>query len=183
MLDLDPQLTAAFAVGSCVAVLLLLAVVLVLARRVRVLSRHHARAIAAERTEDVLDVLARHEDLLARLQNGVLDLDARTGELRSMAAETTSRIGIVRYDAFADMGGALSFSAALLDEHGDGIVISAINGRTETRCYAKAVRGGLPSAGHDLSFEEEAAIGRAIDGERDVVISPEPGRRGRRRAR
>ncbi len=65
-------------------------------------------------------------------------------------------VAVVRYDAFADMGGRLSFSAALLDDQGDGLVLSSINGRSETRTYAKALVG-LQSE-HTLSPEEHEAI-------------------------
>ena len=63
---------------------------------------------------------------------------------------------VVRYDAFGDMGGRLSFSAALLDDRGNGLVISSINGRSETRTYAKALVD-LRSE-HTLSPEEQQAI-------------------------
>jgi len=63
---------------------------------------------------------------------------------------------VVRYDAFGDMGGRLSFSAALYDDRGNGLVISSINGRSETRTYAKALVD-LRSE-HTLSPEEQEAI-------------------------
>ena len=66
---------------------------------------------------------------------------------------------MVRYDAFGDMGGRLSFSAALYDDDGDGLVISSINGRSETRTYAKPLID-LRSE-HRLSPEEEQAISAA----------------------
>lgn len=66
---------------------------------------------------------------------------------------------VVRYDAFGDMGGRLSFSAALLDDRGNGLVLSSINGRSETRTYAKALVN-LRSE-HTLSPEEEQAIREA----------------------
>ena len=49
------------------------------------------------------------------------------------AAGALSRVAVVRYDAFGDLAGALSFSAALLDDAGNGLVLSSINGRSETR--------------------------------------------------
>jgi hypothetical protein len=61
------------------------------------------------------------------------------------------------------MGGRLSFSAALLDDHGDGIVMTSINGRTETRTYAKPI-SRLQSE-HNLSNEERAAIDMAAAGD------------------
>jgi hypothetical protein len=65
-------------------------------------------------------------------------------------------LAIVRYDALQEMSGQLSFSLALLNSEGDGIVLSSINGRAETRTYAKSVVGGQGT--QELSPEEEEAI-------------------------
>lgn len=65
-------------------------------------------------------------------------------------------VGVVRYDAFGDMGGRLSFSAAVFDAQGDGFVLTSINGRSETRTYAKGL-AGLQSE-QTLSPEEQQAI-------------------------
>jgi hypothetical protein len=65
-------------------------------------------------------------------------------------------VGVVRYDAFGDMGGRLSFSAAVFDAQGDGFVLTSINGRSETRTYAKGL-AGLKSE-QSLSPEEQQAI-------------------------
>src|SRR6201989_1475565 len=51
-------------------------------------------------------------------------------------------LAIVRYDALQEMSGQLSFSLALLNAMGDGVVLSSINGRAETRTYAKPVVAG-----------------------------------------
>jgi hypothetical protein len=65
-------------------------------------------------------------------------------------------IAIVRYDALQEMSGQLSFSLALLNALGDGVVLSSINGRAETRTYAKPVLGGKGS--QQLSPEEARAV-------------------------
>jgi hypothetical protein len=65
-------------------------------------------------------------------------------------------LAIVRYDALNEMSGHLSFSVALLNAAGDGVVISSINGRSETRTYAKVVLGG--NGTQELSPEEEQAV-------------------------
>ena len=75
-------------------------------------------------------------------------------------------MGVVRFDAFEDMGGRLSFSAALLDASGDGVVITSINGRQDTRCYAKQVKAGRSA--HNLSDEERQAIKDALWGHQDA---------------
>lgn len=71
-------------------------------------------------------------------------------------------IGIVRYDALREMSGQMSFSLALLNSTGDGVVVSSINGRAETRTYAKTVRAG--QGVQQLSPEENAAIRSARTG-------------------
>ena len=92
-----------------------------------------------------------------------------TGEKRlaERMQGTVQHVGVVRFDAFEDMGGRLSFSAALLDDKGDGVVITSINGRQDTRCYAKQVRNGTSI--HNLSEEEEQAIRESLSGARQTV--------------
>jgi hypothetical protein len=65
-------------------------------------------------------------------------------------------MAVVRYDALNEMSGQLSFSMALLNALGDGIVLSSINGRRETRTYAKVIQAG--KGAQELSPEEDQAI-------------------------
>ena len=68
-------------------------------------------------------------------------------------------VAVVRYDAFTDTGGQLSWSMALLDDSGSGVVVTAIQGRNESRTYAKNVTSWTSES--QLSPEEEDAIGHA----------------------
>jgi len=81
-------------------------------------------------------------------------------------------VAIVRYDALQEMSGQLSFSLALLNALGDGIVLSSINGRAETRTYAKPVRAGKGM--QELSPEEAQAVhsARLGTGLAEVVAAP-----------
>jgi hypothetical protein len=87
-------------------------------------------------------------------------------------------IAIVRYDALNEMSGQLSFSLALLDAAGDGVVLSSINGRAETRTYAKPVLAGKGS--QELSPEETQAVesARLGTGLSQLAVVP-PARAGR----
>lgn len=177
MLELDPEVTTWLAITACAVALLLGVAVLVLASKLRRLGRVQRRAFGGAEGEDVLGALGRHNDALGRLGDEVRHVDARLAELRDRVAGSVSKVGMVRYDAFEDMGGALSFSAALLDEHGTGLVISAINGRTETRCYAKPV--DRERSEHNLSAEEAAAITTAVE-DGGIGSAPVAARRRRR---
>ena len=78
-------------------------------------------------------------------------------------------VAIVRYDALNEMSGQLSFSLALLNAVGDGLVLSSINGRAETRTYAKPVLGGKGT--QPLSPEEAQAVQSARSGTGFVVAA------------
>lgn len=135
---------------------------------------------AGGRRGDVLSLLERHINEVTELRSDVHALRDYTAQLRELDRVAVSRTGMVRYDAFDDMGGHLSFSAALLDEGADGLVVSAINGRTDTRVYAKPIERG--ESRHNLSDEERAAIDRAVRGhQRDGDGARDRGRRPRRK--
>lgn len=93
------------------------------------------------------------------LQADVDALRAEVAQARADVASALRHVAVVRYDAFADVGGRLSFSAALLDDAGDGLVLTSISGRSETRTYAKGVTAG--GSEHPLSPEELDALARA----------------------
>ncbi len=155
-------LAVAAAVLAVVAVALA-AVALAGQRRVRAAYRAFSGGAAPGVGPDVLTLLRRHVDEVAGLRDDVREQRRYAEHVRTLLGTCVSRVATVRYDAFDDMGGRMSFSSALLDEHGDGLVVSAINGRTETRTYAKPVRGG--ASRHHLSEEEAEAIGLAMAGE------------------
>jgi hypothetical protein len=81
-------------------------------------------------------------------------------------------LGIVRYDALREMSGQLSFSVALLNAMGDGVVLSSINGRAEARTYAKAVVAGQGKP--ELSPEEAQAVQSARLGTGLSKVIPGP---------
>lgn len=104
--------------------------------------------------------LKQHTEAIASLRAMVEQLAGEDHRLAERLGGAVQRIGLVRYDAFEDMGGRLSFSAALLNASGDGMVITSINGRADTRCYAKPVASA--ASVHNLSDEEAEAIRLAM---------------------
>jgi hypothetical protein len=97
------------------------------------------------------------------LPEDALGLRHEVAALRAEAASTLKNLAVVRYDAFAtgldQSGGQLSWSLALLDDHGDGAVITSIHGRTEARTYAKTIEKW--TCQQQLSPEEFDAVARA----------------------
>jgi Protein of unknown function (DUF4446) len=105
-------------------------------------------------------VQAGRQQIQTALYQSSTRLDDYRGELDSALAYAVRNIALVRYDAFDEMAGRMSFSLALLDDNGDGLAMTSIAGRDDTRVYAKGIRGG--SSDHDLSPEESQAITAAI---------------------
>lgn len=79
--------------------------------------------------------------------------------LKAEAAGAMRHVAVVRYDAFGDVGGHLSWSVALLDNAGHGVVLTSIHGRSEARTYAKSIAGWTSE--QQLSPEEEEAVAHA----------------------
>lgn len=128
--------------------------------------RRRSGAPLEKRLDSTLDAQAKS---IVRLEAAVRQLALGERQLGELAEESIRHVGLVRFDAFEDMGGQLSFAAAFLDGRGNGVVISSINGRQDTRCYAKDVRNG---SSHNLSDEERRAIREALaarDGDADRV--------------
>ena len=100
--------------------------------------------------------LVNTEGTLGAEQATLKRVAQQVSELEALARTDLSRVGFVRYDAFEDTGSELSYALALLNRSGDGVVISSIYSRTDTRTYGKAVRAFKPSV--NASDEELRAI-------------------------
>jgi uncharacterized protein YlxW (UPF0749 family) len=92
----------------------------------------------------------------AELPTDVQGLRAEVHALRTEVSDALRHLAVVRYDAFGDMGGHLSWSLALLDDSGNGVVLTSIHGRSDARTYAKNVSDW--TCDQQLSPEEEEAI-------------------------
>lgn len=117
--------------------------------------------------ETLRGILQGQGEQMQRLERAIRALHATDKKQQTEIEGSVRNVALLRYDAFEDVGGRLSFSCALLDEHGDGVVLTSINGRQETRVYAKQVTQGTSS--HNLSLEEEEAIRRAMGGRHATV--------------
>jgi hypothetical protein len=105
-------------------------------------------------------------DSIARLRTSHSQFAKRTeerlAELERVARREVHRVGFVRYNSFSDVGSDLSFTLALLNNEGDGVVLTSIYSREETRTFGKAVRKFVPQQG--ASKEEQSAISIARNG-------------------
>lgn len=71
-----------------------------------------------------------------------------------------TRVGVVRFRAFDDMGSDLSYAVALLDSHNNGVILTSIFGREDSRSYVKPVENGTST--YALMAEEQQALDEAM---------------------
>lgn len=88
------------------------------------------------------------------------DVLSRIKKLEEEQELSLRDVSTIRFDAFDDIGGKQSFSSAFLNSQGEGVVITGINGRNESRTYAKPIENG--SSFFKLSAEETEAIEKAM---------------------
>lgn len=101
----------------------------------------------------------RRSEPVEALPEDVHGLRQEVAALRSESQHALTHVATVRYDAFGDMGGHLSWSLALLDSSGSGVLVTSIHGRSDSRTYAKNI--DTWSCDQPLSPEEEEAIEQA----------------------
>ena len=162
-MDLDQNVSDALALAGCVVAVLALLLAVAAWTRLRAMRRDYAVLQGADgETGSFVEAVARKTAEVDRLRGRIDQVSARLDRTSADVADAIRHVAVVRFDAFGDMGGRMSFAVALLDDAGDGLVVTSINGRAETRTYAKGVKAG--ASDQTLSPEEEQAIGFALHG-------------------
>lgn len=109
---------------------------------------------------NLYEVMISHIERVDEVERHVSELSTEQDRQHNQLVRAVQRVGLVKYDAFDDMGGQLSFALALLDDTGDGVLVTTICGRQETHTYAKDIRAGKAMVA--LSLEEQQAIKKAF---------------------
>jgi hypothetical protein len=160
--SLDPSVRDVLVVVTAAVALLALVLGVVAVLALRRIRRDLTLLAADGDAPSFVEAVARKTEEVRGLRTEVDDLAALLARTRTELADALRHVSVVRYDAFGDMGGRLSFSAAMLDDGGDGLVLTAIHGRSETRSYIKGVKNGSSEA--SLSPEEQQAVTFALRG-------------------
>lgn len=114
-------------------------------------------------------LLLEHMKSKATLQTSHDELGRRVSDLEREALRHVGNVGIIRYNAFEEVGGDQSFVLAMVNEHGDGFIVNSITGRAQAKVYAKVVRKGVCEQA--LSPEEDQALKNARS-RKQVSVEP-----------
>ncbi len=140
--------------------LVLAGVVVWLVLRLRGINKRWSELMKGSSGQNIESLLQHHMDVTGAINGRLESADKRLDAIETKLESAKRFVGVVRFDAFEDVGGAQSFSLAVYDDKGDGAILTSMVGRTDCRVYAKEIRKGR--ADRELSAEEQAAIEAAL---------------------
>ena len=157
---LDEPTLSLLVVALVAAVVLLGVWVAWLQRSEAVLRRRLRRVLPEGESGGIDEILDRQLKSVESLSGRVDALNKLHHELEHLSQRTIQKVAVIRYNPFSDTGGDQSFAIALLDSLGNGVVVSSLHSRTDTRVFAKPVQSGRSK--FQLSDEEQDAIRKAL---------------------
>lgn len=119
-----------------------------------------ARLTKGVSEKDLKAVLGETMASIKKSENEVNELKERLEELKTDSLKHVQKVGLIRYNPFADTGGNQSFVLALLDGADNGFVITSLHSREATRVFAKPVVAGKETD-FEFSKEETLAVAEA----------------------
>jgi Protein of unknown function (DUF4446) len=123
--------------------------------------RRAQEALLAGRNVDLVEFAVGMQARMERVEQVASDAIQTLAAAQRRLDACYQRRALVRYDALRDAGGHQSVSIAILDAHGSGAVVSAIQGRDQARIYVKDVVARKPGS-VELTPEEQQAVDRAM---------------------
>jgi enoyl-CoA hydratase/carnithine racemase len=145
-------------VALVLALLALGGVVLLLARQQRLLGQYQ-HLMTGTSGGNLEAMLNDHIAKVRETETRVDAVDRLARRLEKAAYFSLQHMGMVRFNPFQDTGGDQSFAVALVDGHGNGMVLSSLHGRDATRVYAKPLQKWEST--YSLTDEEKQAIALA----------------------
>lgn len=148
-------------IGAFTIIFILIIIVIVLFINMGRISKRYKKFMEGKNAKSLeKDIMGLYED--NKLIKASMDKNRKDIEnLYTKFESSFQKIGIVKYDAFRQMGGQLSFSLALLDENDNGFVFNSVHSAEGCYLYTKEIKNGLSEI--SLGDEEKEALDIAMD--------------------
>lgn len=147
-------------IGIIAFVLILLILIIVQAIKLKKLTNKYKKFMLGKNAKNLeTDIVGLYEDnkfIKASLEKNKKDINT----LYKRFENTFQKIGIIKYDAFSQMGGQLSFCLALLDENNNGFILNSVHSAEGCYSYTKEVKNG--ECNISLGDEERKALDMAM---------------------
>lgn len=141
---------------------ILTAIVLLVVYKLNRIEEHYSNFIEKfDGDENIEDTLKNFIKMVNNVNEENKIMQANSKNIEKQLNSCFQNVGIIKYDAFDDIGSELSFAIALLDNEENGFIINSIYGRSSSNVYAKKIENGTSK--QTLSEEEIIALNRARD--------------------
>jgi hypothetical protein len=154
---------ACFLLGLAALTIVLLIYSISTARKLSAFRRRYNTRLTDGSVGEVVDCLSQQTRAISAIETRLDEIGATQAQQGAAIADCVQKIGMVRFDAFDDVGGEQSFALVLLDGNGRGVAVSSLYGRQDSRLYAKGITNG--EGERALSDEERAALDKALTAE------------------
>lgn len=148
-------------IATYVLILILIVVIIIQAIKLSKLSKKYGKFMSGKNAKSLeKDIIGLYEDnkfIKASSEKNKNDIRA----LYKKIENAFQKVGIVKYDAFNQMGGKLSFSLALLDENDNGFILNCVHSTDGCYSYTKEIKNGMCEI--SLGDEEREALNIAMD--------------------
>lgn len=151
---------SAILIGSIAVNVILTAIVLLFIFKLKKVEKRYSEFISKFNSNgNIENTFKEMEKMVNNVNEENKIIKANCKSLEKQLNECFQNIGIVKYDAFDDVGSKLSFAIALLDNNDNGFIINSVYGRSSSNVYAKRVENG--NSTQTLSEEEIKALNKA----------------------
>ncbi len=146
--------------GLAVLVLIMLIIIGNLYFNLSYLKKRYRKMMTGVDGSNMERMLIGHIDETKAVAEDNHRLNEEMERIDNLLKSAITRVGVVRFSAFEDMGSDLSYAVALLDSHNNGVVLSSIFARQDSRSYVKPIEAGASS--YTLTQEEAQALKDAM---------------------
>ena len=146
-----------------ILIIVLLVTVLIMTSRYNTIRMSYEMFMKGRNAESLEEEIAQVFDDIARLKVAVERNSTNINNIVVNLKDTYQRVGIVKYDAFKEMGGKLSFSIALLNDNATGFILNSVHSSEGCYVYTKEIIEG--DCAISLGDEEKKALMLALEGE------------------
>ncbi|MBP8599143.1 MAG: DUF4446 family protein [Selenomonas sp.] len=147
-------------VGMGLVLLIMLGIMINQGLKLSYMKKRYRKMMAGVDGANIERMLMGHIDEVKKVVEKSEQLDMENKRIDALLQTAVTRVGVVRFRAFEDMGSDLSYAVALLDSHNNGVVLSSIFGREDSRSYVKPITNG--SSSYTMTQEEEQALHDAM---------------------
>ena len=148
--------------GLGVLVIIMYAIIINLYMNLSYLKKRYRKMMAGVDGANLERMLIGHIDETKAVVEENAQIKAENERIAALLQRALTRVGVVRFRAFEDMGSDLSYAVALLDAKNNGVILSSIFGREDSRSYVKPIENGTST--YTLTEEEEEALHKAMQG-------------------